>query len=167
MLLWNFYWKLKILRYLFPLLFPRPKILVVLFRNDDQTWEAKGKKRTSKYRRNINGLKASKNWDEWKFFILKFFSRAIEISRQFCASSSSFSTEKIQPLRRSIPHVWKGQKSHECPTQSSISSTWVFNSTIDLHFLFFLCVTNLSQNSLLDASTDEAENEFAKYQLGL
>ena len=43
----------------------------------------------------------------------------------------------------------------------------MLNSTIDLHFLFFLCVTNLSQNSLLDASTDEAENEFAKYQLGL
>ena len=38
---------------------------------------------------------------------------------------------------------------------------------MELHFLFFLCVTNLSQNSLLDASTDEAENEFAKYQLGL
>ena len=37
---------------------------------------------------------------------------------------------------------------------------------IELHFLFFLCVTKLSQNSLLDASTDEAENEFAKYQLG-
>ena len=37
---------------------------------------------------------------------------------------------------------------------------------MDLHFLFFSCVTNLSQNSLLDASTDEAENEFAKYQLG-
>ena len=34
-------------------------------------------------------------------------------------------------------------------------------------FPFFLCVTKLSQNSLLDASTDEAENEFAKYQLGL
>ena len=29
-----------------------------------------------------------------------------------------------------------------------------------------ICVTKLSQNSLLDASTDEAENEFAKYQLG-
>ena len=43
----------------------------------------------------------------------------------------------------------------------------MLNSTIELHFLFFLCVTNLSQNSLLDASTDEAENEFAKYQLGL
>ena len=40
-------------------------------------------------------------------------------------------------------------------------------STLRLHFLFFSCVTNLSQNSLLDASTDEAENEFAKYQLGL
>ena len=104
------YWKLNILRYLCPLLFPRPKILVVLFRNDDQTWEVKGKKRTSEYRRKINGLKASKNWDEWKFFILKFFSRAIEISRQFCASSNSFFTEKIQPLRRSLPHVWKGQK---------------------------------------------------------
>ena len=38
---------------------------------------------------------------------------------------------------------------------------------MELHSLFFLCVTNLSQNSLLeDASTDEAENEFAKYQLG-
>ena len=43
----------------------------------------------------------------------------------------------------------------------------MLNSTIELHFLFFLCVTDLSQNSLLDASTDEAENEFAKYQLGL
>ena len=85
------YWKLNILRYLFPLLFPSPKLLVVLFRNDDQTWEVKGKKRTSEYRRKINGLKASKNW---KFFILKFFSRAIEISRPFCASSNSFSTEK-------------------------------------------------------------------------
>ena len=38
---------------------------------------------------------------------------------------------------------------------------------IELPFLSFLCVTNLSQNSLLDASTDEAENEFAKYELGL
>ena len=38
---------------------------------------------------------------------------------------------------------------------------------MEMHFLSFLCVTNLSQNSLLDASTDEAENEFAKYQLGL
>ena len=38
---------------------------------------------------------------------------------------------------------------------------------MELHFLFFLCVTNLSQNSLLDASTDEAKNERAKYQLGL
>ena len=37
---------------------------------------------------------------------------------------------------------------------------------IELHFLFFLRVTKLSQNSLLDASTDEAENGFAKYQLG-
>ena len=43
----------------------------------------------------------------------------------------------------------------------------MLNSRIELHFLFLLCVTNLSQNSLLDASTDEAENEFAKYQLGL
>ena len=43
----------------------------------------------------------------------------------------------------------------------------MLNSTIELHFLFFLCVTNLSQNSLVDASTDESENEFAKYQLGL
>ena len=45
----------------------------------------------------------------------------------------------------------------------------MLNSTIELHFLFFLCVTNLSQNSLLDASIDEAETEFAninKYQLG-
>ena len=42
----------------------------------------------------------------------------------------------------------------------------MLNSTIELYFLFFLCVTNLSQISLLDASTDEAENEFAKYQLG-
>ena len=41
------------------------------------------------------------------------------------------------------------------------------NSTIEFHFLFFLCVTNLSKNSLLDASTDEAENKFAKYQLVL
>ena len=40
---------------------PRPKILVVLFRNDDQIWEVKGEKRTSEYRRKINGLKASKN----------------------------------------------------------------------------------------------------------
>ena len=38
---------------------------------------------------------------------------------------------------------------------------------MELHFLFFFSLTNLSQNSLLDASTDEAENEFAKYQLGL
>ena len=67
------YWKLNILRYLCPLLFPRPKILVVLFRNDDQTWEVKGEKRTSENRRKINGLKASKNWDEWKFSILNFF----------------------------------------------------------------------------------------------
>ena len=90
------YWKLNILRYLCPLLFPRPKILVVrLFRNEDQTWEVKGEKQTSENRRKINGLKASKNWDEWKFFILKFFSRAIEISRQFCASSNSFFTEKV------------------------------------------------------------------------
>ena len=43
----------------------------------------------------------------------------------------------------------------------------MLNSTIELHFLFLLCVTNFSKNSLLDASTDEAENEFAKYQLGL
>ena len=35
--------------------------LVVLFRNDDQTWEVKGKKRTSDCRTKINGLKASKN----------------------------------------------------------------------------------------------------------
>ena len=42
----------------------------------------------------------------------------------------------------------------------------MLNSMIELHFLFFLCVTKLSQNSLLDACTDEAENEFAKYQLG-
>ena len=45
----------------------------------------------------------------------------------------------------------------------------MLNSTIELHSLFFLCVTNLSQNSLLDASTDEAETKFAninKYQLG-
>ena len=154
-------------------MFPRPKILVVLFRNDDQTWEVKGEKRTSENRRKIrggsriflrrgctllllyfntnkphsffccripvvlenrrssrggeggahpqhppsrsapeiNGLKASKNWDEWKLFILKFFSRAIEISRQFCTSSNSFFTEKIHPLRRSLPHVWKRSKS--------------------------------------------------------
>ena len=52
------YWKLNILRYLCPLLFPRPKVLVVrLFRNDDQTWEVKGEKRTSENRRKINGLK--------------------------------------------------------------------------------------------------------------
>ena len=31
------------------------------FRSDDQTWEVKGEKRTSEYRRKINGLKASKN----------------------------------------------------------------------------------------------------------
>ena len=43
----------------------------------------------------------------------------------------------------------------------------MLNSKIELHFLFFLCVTNLSQNSLLDASTNEAENKFAEYQLGL
>ena len=30
-------------------------------RNDDQTWEVKGEKRTSENRRKINGLKASKN----------------------------------------------------------------------------------------------------------
>ena len=40
----------------------------------------------------------------------------------------------------------------------------MLNSTIELHFLFFLLATNLPQNSLLDASTDEAENEFTKYQ---
>ena len=73
------YWKLNILRYLCPLLFPRPKILVVLFRNDDKTWGLKGDKRTSENRRKINGLEASKNWDEWNFF-----SRAMEISRQLC-----------------------------------------------------------------------------------
>ena len=69
----------------------------------------------------------------------------------------------------------KVKKSYECPKQWSISIGLSFknmrllmlNSTIELHFLFFLCVTNLSQNSLLDASNDEAENEFAKYQLGL
>ena len=43
----------------------------------------------------------------------------------------------------------------------------MLNSTMESHFLFFFSLTNLSQNSLLDASTDEAENEFAKYQLGL
>ena len=51
------YWKLNILRYLCPLLFSRPKILVVLFRNDDKTWGVKGEKRTSENRRKINGLK--------------------------------------------------------------------------------------------------------------
>ena len=51
------YWKLHILRYLCPLLFPRPKILVVLFRNDDKTWGVNGEKRTSENRRKINGLK--------------------------------------------------------------------------------------------------------------
>ena len=40
--------------------FAIPLFLVVL-RNDDQTWEVKGKKRTSEYRRKINGLKALKN----------------------------------------------------------------------------------------------------------
>ena len=73
------YWKLNILWCLCPLPFPRPKILVVLFRNDDQSWEVKGEKRTSENLR----LKASKNWDvNGNFLILNFFSRAIEISRQ-------------------------------------------------------------------------------------
>ena len=68
------YWKLNILRYLCPLLFPRPKVLVVrLFRNDDQTWEVKGEKRTSENRRKINGLKASKNWDVNGNFLSEFF----------------------------------------------------------------------------------------------
>ena len=43
------------------------KFLVVLFTNDDQTWEMKGEKRTSENRRKINGLEASKNLHEWKF----------------------------------------------------------------------------------------------------
>ena len=84
------------------------------FRNDHQTWEVKGKKRTSEYRRKMGlmglmglmDLKLQKNWDEWKFFVLKFFSRAIEITTQFCASSNiAFLQEKIQPLRRSLPNV--------------------------------------------------------------
>ena len=43
------------------------KFLVVLFTNDDQTWEMKGEKRTSENRRKISGLEASKNLHEWKF----------------------------------------------------------------------------------------------------
>ena len=67
------YWKINILRYLCPLLFPRQKILVVLFRNDDQTGEVKGEKRTSENRRKINGLKLQKtetngNFLSWNFF---------------------------------------------------------------------------------------------------
>ena len=93
------------MRYLFPLQFPRLKILVVLFGNDDQTWEVKGKKRTSENRSKINGLKLQKTETNGNLLSLKFFSQAIEISRQFCASSNSFFAEKIQPLRRSLPHV--------------------------------------------------------------
>ena len=39
--------------------------------------------------------------------------------------------------------------------------------SVKLHFVFFLCVSNLSQNSLLGVSTDVARKEFVKYQLGL
>ena len=47
--------------------------LVVVFTNDDQTWEMKGEKRTSENRRKINGLKASKN------FRIAFFKNFLEL----------------------------------------------------------------------------------------
>ena len=66
----------------------------------------KGEKPTSEKRRKINGLNASKAEMNETFFIWKFFSRAIEISRQYCAFSNSFFTEHIQPL--GIPTTtWK------------------------------------------------------------
>ena len=59
----------------------------------------KGEKPTSENRRKINGLKASKIDMNGIFFIQKFFSLAIEISRQYCASSNYiFFTQNIKPL---------------------------------------------------------------------
>ena len=51
-------------------------------------WKVKNE--LQKNRRKINGLKASNKMRRMEVFILKFISRAIEISRQFCASSNSF-----------------------------------------------------------------------------
>ena len=79
----------------------KPKILVVspFLRMIIKPGKSrKGEKPTSEKRRKINGLNASKIEMNGTFFIWNFFSRAIEISRQYCASSNSFFTENIQPL---------------------------------------------------------------------
>ena len=80
----------------------KPKILVVspFLRMIIKPGKSrKGEKPTSENRRKIKGLKASKIDMNGIFFIQKFFSLAIEISRQYCASSNYiFFTQNIKPL---------------------------------------------------------------------
>ena len=51
----------------------------------------------------------------------KFFSRAIEISRQFCASSNSFLQKKINRCAGPYHMFEKVKKSYECPKQSGVN----------------------------------------------
>ena len=82
-----------------------------------------------------------------EIFYLEISFSTIEISRQFCASWNSFYTEKIQLLRRSLPHVLK------------LCGSLIYAQLYDRVAFSFL---------LEDASTDEAENELSvEYQLGL
>ena len=85
------------------------KFLVVLFTNDDQTWEVKGEKRTSENRRKINGarLKLQKTETSLENFYLEFFFSRYRNFQTIPSVSLriAFFTEKIQPLRRSLPHV--------------------------------------------------------------
>ena len=63
-------------------------------------------------------LKLQKAEANGNFLSRNFFSRAIEISRQFCASSNSFFTEKKFNRCAGPYHMFeKLQKSYECPKQ--------------------------------------------------
>ena len=67
--------------------------------------KSKVKNELQKIVEKLMDLKLQKTETSMEIFYLEIFSRAMEISRQICASSNSFFTEKIQPLRRSLPYV--------------------------------------------------------------
>ena len=70
-------------------------------------------------------LKIQKTETNGNFLSGIFFSRAIEISRQFCDSSNSFFTEKFNRCAGPYHMFEKAKKSYKCPKQWSISRTYV------------------------------------------
>ena len=83
------------------------------FRNDDQTWEVKGEKRTSENRRKINGLKASKNWDVNGNFLSEFFLssyRNFQTIPSVPPRMAFFYRKNSTVTRRSLPPCLKKSK---------------------------------------------------------